>query len=355
MNRFIATLLLLFYFVTAYAQADSARKPIDTAALYAQYKRDLAAFEREHGAYIQTPNVRMHYVTWGSKRGIPLVWSHGTNGNAYEMYWVADSLVKAGYYIIAIDYYGHGLTPVPEKDASLYHVADDIKCLLDHLKIKKAVVGGFSRGGTVATAFYDAYPQYVKGLILEDGGSVAWDVNGHKKSVHDDSVDCANYFKTKQAPRVYASEYELFSRLLARQGGNPQLKKIVFVFFNALKKDTGNTYRLNPAVEELTCEHTVEELQVAAHSPFAAKTLFGATSHLIYPKVIYRTLDVPMLIFDPVGEDDVFDFEAENRLLQQSHPAFITHKVYQNTGHAVKSERPSDFIRDVAEFVRRVK
>ncbi|MFN2440816.1 MAG: alpha/beta fold hydrolase, partial [Chitinophagaceae bacterium] len=113
------------------------------------------------------------YLTWGKPSGVPLIWVHGTGQSAYELLPIADSLTKAGYYIIAIDYYAHGLTPIPKHEVSIYHVADDIKALMDKLKIKKAVIGGFSRGGIITTAFFDTYAERILGLILVDGGSTA--------------------------------------------------------------------------------------------------------------------------------------------------------------------------------------
>ncbi|NHQ68944.1 alpha/beta fold hydrolase, partial [Elizabethkingia miricola] len=95
--------------------------------------------------------------------------------NAYELYEIVEQLVQLNLHVIAVDYFGHGFTSIPQKDVSIYDVADDIKFLLDKLKIKKAIIGGWSRGGSISTAFYNAYPELVQALILEDGGSVAWD------------------------------------------------------------------------------------------------------------------------------------------------------------------------------------
>ncbi len=46
--------------------------------------------------------------------------------------------------------------------------ADDLAALLDHLKIRRAVVGGLSMGGYVAFAFWRRYSDRVQGLILAD-------------------------------------------------------------------------------------------------------------------------------------------------------------------------------------------
>lgn len=106
-----------------------------------------------------------------------LIWIHGTYSNAYEIYEIVEELVKMDLHVIAIDYYGHGFTEIPKKNVSIYDVADDIKFLMDKLKIENAIIGGWSRGGTISSAFYNSYPSAVKALILEDGGSVEWDYN----------------------------------------------------------------------------------------------------------------------------------------------------------------------------------
>jgi len=63
--------------------------------------------------------------------GGPIVWVHGTGSNCYEATLFADSLAKNGYFIIAIDYYGHGKTPFPTNEVSIFSVADDIYFLLN--------------------------------------------------------------------------------------------------------------------------------------------------------------------------------------------------------------------------------
>lgn len=349
-------LFVLFFFqmVCLFAQTQA-----DTAGmkkLYAKYRAEYDAMEAAHGHYLTTTNVRMHYMTWGNPKNTPLVWLHGTFSNAYELYEVKDSLNAMGFYVIAVEYYGHGLTPVPAKDVSLYHVADDIKALLDHLHIKKAVLGGWSRGGSVCSAFYDAYPEMVKGLILEDGGSVAWNVNHHREKMDSTEAHFKTFFSNLKI-RSFAGEYELFAHLY------PQLKdyqpsavsRWCYTNFSRLKKDSVGTYRANPWVWHLVCQENTEQMMTVIYRPMAANTLFGASSSLLYPKIIYRNLSVPMLIFDPVSEDDEFDCRAENAALQKSHPEWIIHQIYANTGHAVKFERRSEFLKDISEFKKRLK
>ncbi len=357
MRCIIALLISCLLSTTAYCQTDTAAiKRAEALRLFPQYMAALADYEKQHGHYIQTPNVKMHYLTWGKPTGIPLLWSHGTFGNTYEMYDFGDSLAAVGYYVIAIDYYGHGLTPIPAKEVSLYHLADDIKYLLDKMKIKKAVIGGFSRGGSVSTAFYDAYPDYVLGLILEDGGSVAWSVNEHMVSTDSLARRITQSFANRQSPTIYDTDTALFVAMYSRIGDRPVFKKRVFESYNRLKKtDSTGKWRINPGIGDFVCDRTAEQCITNINRPFAANSLFGASTTLLYPKVIYRNLDIPMLILDPVSDNDWFDFEKENTLLQKSHPQYITHKVYRNTGHTVKEEHHHEFIQDLTAFLQQVK
>ena len=328
-------------------------KAVQDSLFFLKTKAEFAQFEQAHGCYIQTPNVKMHYLTWGKPGGTPIVWAHGTGSDAYEMLGFADSLAKKGCYVISIDYYGHGFTPIPDKEVSLYHVADDIKLLLDHLKIKKAVLGGWSRGGAVATAFYDAYPDRVLGLILEDGGSVAWASNDHKEPMDSLTARFTKEFAEYVAfqKMTFESDFKA-SKLWAE--GDAYNQKHIFQTLASVKKNAAGRWSFNPGLFALCGVNSVEEILLLMYRPFASDRLFGVSTFLLNPKVVYRNLNVPMLILDPVSDKDRFAFEAENARLQQAHPTWITHKIYKETSHALKYERPDAFLKDVESFLSRV-
>lgn len=115
---------------------DSPSQPVNIKAKYDSAQVAFTQFEKKHGGFIQTKNVKMHYLEWGNPRHTPFIWIHGSFTNAYEFADLAKELVQKGYYVIAIDYYGHGQTPIPAQDVSLYHVADDINTLMS---VKKTV------------------------------------------------------------------------------------------------------------------------------------------------------------------------------------------------------------------------
>ena len=64
---------------------------------------------------------------------------------------VAEALVK-NHHVVAIDVRGHGTSDKP-KDAAMYgdRIWKDVLELMDHLKIEKAHIHGYSMGGAITT------------------------------------------------------------------------------------------------------------------------------------------------------------------------------------------------------------
>ncbi|MBC8984358.1 alpha/beta hydrolase [Pedobacter sp. N36a] len=344
-------LFFFFFPVVLFVKAqDQKTKPNITVAqkLYEQAQQEFALFEKQHGGFVKTNNVNMHYLSWGNPAGIPLIWSHGSLTNGYELLKVADDLVKAGYYLIAIDYYGHGQTAIPEHQVSLYHVADDIKQLMDQLKIEKAVIAGWSRGAGVSTAFYDAYPERVLGLILEDGGSVAQNTYYHKMEASRLEETIKNITDHAVRDTVYASAFDAYYDIYDAEEGGTQFSALAWI----VKTKAG--WEICPGVMELFQMSNARQWSDLILRPTKV-SLFGASMSMLSPEVIYRNLKVPMLILDPVMENDFMPFEKENAALQEQHQKFITHRVYENTGHNIHYEQPKQFVQDLSDFLKRVK
>jgi len=96
--------------------------------------------------------ITIHYVEKG--RGAPVVLLHGFTGSAtrhWEAPGVISALETAGYRVIAMDCRGHGESGKPH-DPGLYglEMVGDVIRLLDHLKIDRAHVVGYSMGGAIA-------------------------------------------------------------------------------------------------------------------------------------------------------------------------------------------------------------
>jgi len=94
--------------------------------------------------------------------------------------------------IVSWDMRGHGQTESPP-DAAQYSAAltvADMRALLQHCGIERAVVGGLSLGGYVSLAFYLAHPELVRALVICDSGPgyrnaearAAWNKRAHERA-----------------------------------------------------------------------------------------------------------------------------------------------------------------------------
>ena len=120
--------------------------------------------------YFDSNGVKIRYVTEGTGEAVVLI--HG---------WMSDSRMwgedaagetkltitgTTGFQFIAIDSRGHGKSDKPH-DVAKYgmEMAEDIVRLLDHLKIKKAHLVGYSSGAYIAGKVVGTYPKRVLSVL----------------------------------------------------------------------------------------------------------------------------------------------------------------------------------------------
>jgi pimeloyl-ACP methyl ester carboxylesterase len=108
----------------------------------------------------------IHYEDTGGNLD-PVVFGHGILMDS-QMFAPQIEAAGAGRRIITWDARCHGETESTDDPFTYWDLADDLKGLLDHLGIEKAVVGGMSQGGFVALRFALKYPERVSALILID-------------------------------------------------------------------------------------------------------------------------------------------------------------------------------------------
>jgi pimeloyl-ACP methyl ester carboxylesterase len=98
-------------------------------------------------------------------RGVPVVLIHGLGDDHRAWRRVAGALML-NHRVILYDLRGHGGTSLGTPTGTLAQLGADLIALLDGLEIDRAVLAGFSLGGTIAMrAALDA-PQRVSGLAL---------------------------------------------------------------------------------------------------------------------------------------------------------------------------------------------
>ena len=95
----------------------------------------------------------------------PVVLAHGLLMDR-EMFAPQIAAARSGTRFITWDARCHGETENTDNPFSYWDLADDLKGLLDHLGVERAVIGGMSQGGFVALRFALKYPERVSALIL---------------------------------------------------------------------------------------------------------------------------------------------------------------------------------------------
>ncbi len=111
----------------------------------------------------------IYFETHGE--GPALMLSHGFS--ATSRMWTGQlSALSQVCSVILWDMCGHGQSDSPS-DASVYSEAEtveDMKCLLDQLGHREAIIAGLSLGGYMSLAFHATYPEYVRALLIFDTG-----------------------------------------------------------------------------------------------------------------------------------------------------------------------------------------
>ena len=109
---------------------------------------------------------RIHYEDTGGA-GLSLVLCHGFLYDT-TMFDAQVRQLRPRHRVITWDQRGHGSTVATKDLFTYWDSADDMAALLDHLGIKRAVVGGMSQGGFVSLRFALRYPDRTAGLVLID-------------------------------------------------------------------------------------------------------------------------------------------------------------------------------------------
>jgi pimeloyl-ACP methyl ester carboxylesterase len=123
--------------------------------------------------------VTLDYIDEGA--GDPVVLVHGFGSNK-EMNWVGPSwtaaLKRAGYRAIAFDNRGHGQSTkfYDPADYDLPKMAGDVAALMDHLRVARADLVGYSMGARIVGYAAVASPERVRSAVL--GGIGARFVDG---------------------------------------------------------------------------------------------------------------------------------------------------------------------------------
>lgn len=135
-------------------------------------QRKPASLGREEFIEVEK-NVKLHVTDLGEGKPVVLIHGWPLSDAMYEYQYAA--LIEKGYRVIGITLRGFGQSDKPYGAYSYDVFADDIKVVLDKLKIENATIGGFSMGGATVIRYVSKYnAAHVNKLALFGAAAPTW-------------------------------------------------------------------------------------------------------------------------------------------------------------------------------------
>ncbi|MEP0824840.1 MAG: alpha/beta hydrolase [Nitrososphaera sp.] len=117
--------------------------------------------------YFSADSIDTYYEDHGDVNSYPLVLIHPIGGNILIWNKEIGLLLESGYRVIAYEIRGHNRTGMGRVGAfAMQDLVNDLRLLLEHLKIKKCTIIGHSIGGIIASMYATQYPDTVDAIIL---------------------------------------------------------------------------------------------------------------------------------------------------------------------------------------------
>jgi 3-oxoadipate enol-lactonase len=263
--------------------------------------------------YVAVGNAKLYYEELGA--GDPVVMIHG--GLLDRRMWDGQFAVFAERHrVIRYDARGHGLSKAADGTFS-HH--EDLKKLLDALKIEKAAIMGLSMGGYIAIDFALAYPGRVAALVLAAPG-----LTGYK-------------FDSE----VLRKNNEAFNK--AQQDND--LKMLVEYFQRSWTDGPART----PDQVDAAVREKVRQMATGTLENWNR----GSRERRLDPAAIGRLAEIHVPTLAVVGDLDMPDILEIVGLIEKDVEG-ARKVVIEGAAHMVNMERPAEFNRVVLGFLEKI-
>jgi pimeloyl-ACP methyl ester carboxylesterase len=166
------------------------------------------------GKYADVNGINLYYEVHGAGR--PLILLHGGLMSG-ETFGPVLPLLAERHQVVTVDLQGHGRTADIDRPIDIRLMADDIAALIDHLRLDRPDVVGYSLGGGVALHTAARYPAKVRRLVLVSA-NVWRDAIPQEMLAQQGQVNAAAAEFMKDTPM-----YQLYQRVAPRPEDFPRL------------------------------------------------------------------------------------------------------------------------------------
>ncbi|MDP1622673.1 MAG: alpha/beta hydrolase [Bacteroidales bacterium] len=156
-------------------------------------------------------NVYLHVTDAGMGRPVVLIHGWPLSDEMYEYQY--NDLINNDFRVIGITLRGFGKSSKPYGLYNYNVHARDIKKILDHLDIKKAVLGGFSMGGSVVIRYVSLYKSaHVSKLALFSAAAPIWTQRkDFPYNLQKSAVDALVELNYRDRPKLLSDFAKIFS------------------------------------------------------------------------------------------------------------------------------------------------
>jgi len=260
----------------------------------------VSAQQKPTTGYAPVNGLKMYYEVHGS--GEPVVLLHGAFMTITNNWtgWIGE-LAKTRK-VIAVEMQGHGRTADIERDISQENLADDVAGLLDHLKIPRADLIGYSMGGSVAMQCAIRHPDKVRKVVVISSmfrrdGMVKEALDVFPKLSADafkDSPIEIEYKKLSPTPDDFP---RFVKRLVATATKGHDLGA------DELKATTAPMFFIHGDADGIRLEHIEEMFRLKGGGPYGDLGPRSASRLAILPDTTHVTLMQRMAIIVPMVND----------------------------------------------------
>jgi len=290
---------VLYLYASTAGPKDGPHRPLKaTATVYAQ--RDIVV-----------NGLRLRYVDEGSGPPLILLGGHTSRIEEFEPF-IGE--LRSGYRVLAFDFPGTGYSDKPEREYDLRFYEDTVLGFMDELGIERCMLGGGSLGGNLALRLAHRAPGRFTRIA-------AWSPAGA--------------WPKKPAPHWFMRTF----------GGR-------VLFWPMVRIQSTYWYRKDWKGKDAALAETFTYYGEVMSPGFVAMYWGMAADQLIHPlSELTEGIDMPVLLMWG-DQDHGFAIGDGIKQLHRELPRSEL-VVFKDTGHAISTERPEDFIKTLKEFLAR--
>ncbi|HYM42442.1 MAG TPA: alpha/beta hydrolase [Steroidobacteraceae bacterium] len=234
--------------------------------------------------HAEVDGIRMFYAVFG--KGQPVLLLHG--GLANSNYWgdVIPILVRHHFEVIVADSRGHGRSTRSAAPFSYELMAADTLALLDHLKIRRVDLVGWSDGGIIGLEIARRHPERLRRLFAYGANA---DPSGAREDIESNQTFAHYLERTRaeyQALSATPADYDAFvAQIQAMWAREPNLTAAEL-----------GSIRVPTAIADGTHEEAIKR----EHTEYMARTISGATLIILPDASHFGALQNPQEFADAV-------------------------------------------------------